>query len=63
MIERPNLNTGTPWSEMDLFDLRNSLKQGDAPEKVADFLCRTLSEVREKMAELGLHAGSPTVPS
>jgi hypothetical protein len=63
MTERPNLNTGTPWSEMDLFDLRNSLEQGDTPEKVADFLCRTLSEVREKMAELGLQARSSTVPS
>jgi hypothetical protein len=63
MTERPNLNTGTPWSEMDIFDLRNSLDQGDTPEKVADFLCRTLSEVWEKMTELGLHARSPTVPS
>jgi hypothetical protein len=63
MTERPNLNTGTPWSEMDLFDLRNSLEQGDAPEKVADLLCRTVSEVREKMAELELVAGPRTVTS
>jgi hypothetical protein len=63
MIEPPNLNTGTPWSEMDLFDLRNSLEQGDAPEKVADFLCRTVSEVRQKMAELELVAGPRTVTS
>jgi hypothetical protein len=59
MTERPNLNTGTPWSEMDIFELRNSLEHGDPPEKVADFLSRTRSEIREKMAELGLAATSP----
>jgi hypothetical protein len=57
--EPPNLNTGKAWSEMDLFDLKNSLAQGDSPEKVAVFLCRTEREVRIKMAELGLDGGPP----
>ena len=51
-----DLNDGTPWSEMDLFDLRNSLAYGDSSEEVAGFLCRagTVEEVRRKAEELGL---------
>ena len=51
-----DLNDGKPWSEMDLFDLRNSLAYGRPIEEVASFLCRagTLEEVRRKAEELGL---------
>jgi hypothetical protein len=35
------LNDGKPWSEMDLFDLRNSLAYGTSIEEVAGFLCRS----------------------
>jgi len=37
MSEQPiqDANDGTPWSEMDLFDLRNSLAYGDSIEEVA----------------------------
>jgi hypothetical protein len=51
-----DLNDGRPWSEMDLFDLRNSLAHGDSIEEVAGFLCRagTVEEVKRKAEELGL---------
>jgi hypothetical protein len=50
-----DLNDGKPWSEMDLFDLRNSLAYGDSIEEVAGFLCRagTVEEVRRKAEKLG----------
>ena len=32
--DRPDLNTGEPWSEMDLFDLANSVRLGDPIEKL-----------------------------
>ena len=49
-----DLNTGKPWSEMDLFDLLNSLSRGSSIEDTADFLCRSPREVAEKARELGL---------
>jgi hypothetical protein len=33
-----DVNDGKPWSEMDLFDLRNSLAYGRSIEEVAGFL-------------------------
>jgi hypothetical protein len=50
--DEPNLNEGKPWSEMDLFDLKNSLARGTPVAEIADFLCRSEKEVREKIAEL-----------
>jgi hypothetical protein len=49
-------NDGKPWSEMDLFDLRNSLAFGRSIEEIAGFLCRagTVEEVKRKAEELGL---------
>jgi hypothetical protein len=58
MSEQPiqDINDGKPWSEMDLFDLRNSLAYGRSIEEVAGFLCRsgTVEEVKRKAEELGL---------
>jgi hypothetical protein len=50
-----DVNDGKPWSEMDLFDLRNSLAYGRSIEEVAGFLCRsgTVQEVRRKAEEMG----------
>ena len=50
--DRPDLNTGKDWSEMDLFDLANSVRLGDPVEEIAGFLCRSRREVRDKIAEL-----------
>jgi hypothetical protein len=40
-----------PWSEMDLFDLRNSLAYGDSIE---DCRVGTVEEVKRNSEELGL---------
>ena len=50
--DRPDLNTGKEWSEMDLFDLANSVRLNNPIEEIASFLCRSQREVREKIAEL-----------
>lgn len=53
-METPDSNAGKEWSEMDIMDLRQSIKTGDTPAETAKLLRRTISEVREKAAELGL---------
>jgi hypothetical protein len=50
--DRPDLNTGKEWSEMDLFDLANSVRLNQPVEEIAMFVCRSRREVRDKMAEL-----------
>jgi hypothetical protein len=45
----PNLNSGMPWSEMDLDDLANCLELGEPVEQIADFLCRDPDEVRARI--------------
>ncbi len=47
-----NLNTGKEWSELDLFDLRHFMGLGESIDKIADFLCRDVEEVRRKVAEI-----------
>jgi hypothetical protein len=47
-----NINTGNPWSEMDLIDLANCLTFGTPIEGIANLLCRDVDEVREKIAAL-----------
>jgi len=49
-----NLNSGKPWSQTALYDLRYWLEHGDSVEQVAELLCRDVNEVREKMVELGI---------
>jgi hypothetical protein len=50
--DRPDLNTGKEWSQMDLFDLANSVRLNNPIEEIAMFLCRSQREVREKIQEL-----------
>ena len=50
--EKPNLNTGTPWSSWDDQDIRYVLDQNRSIEETADFLCRTPSEVRQRIREI-----------
>jgi hypothetical protein len=47
-----NLNTGEPWSEMDLFDLGNCVRLEQPVAEIADFLCRSQREVQDKISEL-----------
>jgi hypothetical protein len=47
-------NAGREWSEMDIIDLNQCIKTGDSAAQTATFLRRTIGEVSEKAAELGL---------
>jgi hypothetical protein len=49
---RPDMNTGTKWSEMDLIDLANCIRVNDPLEEIARFMCRSRREIRAKIAEL-----------
>ena len=47
-------NSGEPWSEMDIKDLRHSLDYGRTFADTASMLCREEDEVRQKARALGL---------
>ncbi len=51
--DRPDLNTGKERSEMDLFDLSNSIRLDQPIEEIASFLCRSR---REEQFEGNLHS-------
>jgi hypothetical protein len=53
-------NSGEPWSETDIWDLKNELEHGRTLAQTASLLCRDVAEVREKIKELGLQAGKRT---
>jgi hypothetical protein len=48
--DEPNLNTGTPWSSWDDQDIRWGHSR--SIEETANFLCRTPSEVRQRIREI-----------
>jgi hypothetical protein len=50
--EEPNLNTGTPWSPWDDQDIRWGLDHNRSIEETAEFLCRTRSEIRQRIREI-----------
>ena len=47
-------NSGEPWSETDIQDLRASLDFGNTFADAASMLCRDEDEVRQKAKQLGL---------
>jgi hypothetical protein len=49
---RPNLNSDTPWSEVEAIDLADRIRLNQSIEEIASFLCRSRREVRAKIAEL-----------
>jgi hypothetical protein len=49
-----DVNSGEPWSQMDLDDLKASLAFGNRIVATASMLCRDEDEVSEKAKELGL---------
>jgi hypothetical protein len=51
---RMNVNSGKPWSEVDVQDLRASLDFGNTYGDAATMLRRDEDEVRQKAKELGL---------
>ena len=58
--ERPNLNTGKPWSGVDIRDLKASITRGDSLADAAQHLCRTRQEIRDKAAELKVNFRAPS---
>ena len=50
--DEPNLNTGAPWSIGEDEDIRWALDHNDPVEDIANFLCRTPSEVRQRIVEI-----------
>ena len=52
--EPMDANSGEPWSEADISDLKNELDHGRTIAETASFLCRDVYEVRAKMKELRL---------
>ena len=59
--EEPNLNTGQPWWDSAIRDIEWSLKRKQSVRGIAEFLCRTEAEVREKAAELGYSVPAKTL--
>jgi hypothetical protein len=55
----PNLNSGTPWTELADRDLRWHVDHDVPEEETADFLCRDLEEIRARKAELRLPQSTP----
>jgi len=51
------INSGEPWSEMDVWELKNSTEYGRSFAEVAGFLYRDESEVRQMADALGLKEG------
>jgi len=53
-------NSGEPWSETDVEDLKCSIDYGNTLAVAARMLCRDEEEVRRKAEELGLvkHPGN-----
>ena len=48
MDDRPNVNTGNDWSEVDILDLANEIRLNWSVEFIADFLCRSRSWIVAK---------------
>ena len=52
-----NTNSGGPWSEMDVWELKNSMEYGRSFAEVAGFLYRDEGEVRQMAKALGIKEG------
>ena len=53
-MKSPDLNSGEPWSEMDIADLAICAADGATAAETATFLCRDIDETSAKARELGL---------
>ena len=54
----PDLNSGTPWSDLALDDVKYGVQHGHSVGRIAVFVCRSEAEVAEMIAELGLNLRS-----
>ena len=50
--QEPNLNTGMPWSSWEDEDIRWQLDHNESIEEIANFLCRTPSEIRRRIEQI-----------
>jgi hypothetical protein len=48
----PTINSGQPWSDLDLWDLAIELRCRRSIEEIAEFLCRDAGEVAAKAAKM-----------
>jgi hypothetical protein len=53
--DMPAVNSGKPWSEMDLRDLDLELKARRSVAEIAELLCHDVEEVEAEIAELRRH--------
>jgi hypothetical protein len=51
-FEEPNLNTDAPWSAWEDQDIRWGLDNNASVEEIANFLCRTPAEIRQRIEEI-----------
>jgi hypothetical protein len=49
-----DINSGKPWSAMDLADLEELLGSGSSIESIASYLCREVEEVKTEAKVRGL---------
>ena len=54
MAKQKRPSKDTPWSTMDLFDLRRAIEQGESIELTAAVLGRAIEDVQQKATELSL---------
>lgn len=48
-----DVNSGAPWSDIDVIDLKDSLEFGRSLKDVAGFLCRSIAEIQAKARQQG----------
>jgi hypothetical protein len=55
----PDINSGKPWSPMDMADLFDFHETGRSAADIADYLCRTPEEVQAKIDEVEAKIATP----
>ena len=56
---RPDINSGKPWSAMDMEDLFDFHESGSPVEDIAHYLCREVAEVQAKIDEVERRIAAP----
>jgi hypothetical protein len=57
--DRPNINSGQPWSRMDMADLFDMNESGMPVAELAEYLCREVDEVQAKIDEVERQIAAP----
>jgi hypothetical protein len=48
----PSINSGEPWSAMDMDDLNDLVREKVSVAEISEYLCRDIDEVEAKIAEV-----------